>query len=562
MATNSAKGSILFKILIALLFIALVFVITIPADIWKEEELEQASAQYNMTSIYEAEKFYYRMTKEFTTDKDKLLSVIREDSTLKQVQQLVHHTQDLKTELDVYLNNPYLKSLLIIDQNITTISEDVEKNARWFAINDDIATRADGLSLKLQSFNNDLNYPNYIGTTNILDTLYQLRRDLSDYNLQTAASRCAELTEKLNTFVSDVEFENFETEWSQLFVELTSFRKDVDQIEDISQQTSVAARIREFSGLIEENVQAIGTINISESISAAESSSTKLAGLYDTFLQDYIVTSKRALYRLALEDSMVLYINEKNFTSIGNNQPYVLGITEDSSDIKVESPMLVDELLEKVRPLAETVSTFDFVQHYIAYLDTIKSIHNKGMGIKKLMRRNIDVTVKNKEIEERINNYQNSSEFNAANDLITFVELVGSSRSFSDLKNSVESSRNAVSIFDQLYSGNKFNNIDSLNTSILADLEEYNTILSNIRRLPRGVEKFDNEPSQVNEILANMKKQSSSSNSEHLKGIQAKLEEALLFASEGKSERVYVVFEKNQQNYGYVNRSEKSWEEE
>ena len=253
MATKSAKGSILFKILIVVLIAALIFVILTPAKIWEQEKIEKTSAEYNMTSIYEAEKFYYRMTKQYTTDKEILLTTIREDSTLKQVQQLVNHTQDLKNELDNFLNTPILHGLLNINQNITTMSEDLVKNKRWFKVNEDIGTQADGLNLKLLAFDNDLNYPNYGETVNILDTLYQLRRDLSDYNLQIAASRCADLSSRLNSYLPNVEFESLKTEWSQLFTELTTFRKDVDAT-DISKQTSVAARIREFSGNVEESV--------------------------------------------------------------------------------------------------------------------------------------------------------------------------------------------------------------------------------------------------------------------------------------------------------------------
>jgi len=561
MATNSAKGSILFKMIIVVLAIALIFVILKPADIWEQEKLEKTSEQYNMTSIYEAEKFYHRMTKQFTTDKEKLLSVISEDSTLKQVQQLVNHTQDLKTELDAYLNIPMLKSLLIINQNVATIADDITKNGRWFSVNDEFTDKAESINLKLMAFRNDLNYPNYIVVTRSLDTLYQLRRDLSDYNLQTAASSCTDLSSRINSYLPNVEFDNFKTEWAQLFTELSSFRKEVDE-SDISQQTSVAARIREFSENVDENVQIIGQIDQATNIQNAESSNQTLGNLYNTFLSDYIVTSKRALYRLSLEDSMVLYISSENFVSPGNGQPFVLGISPDSSDIKVESPVLVDELLDKIRPFAQTISTFDFVPHYANYLDSLNSIHQKGMGIKTLLRRNIDITVKNKEIEERINKYQSSSEYNASNDLTSFVEMVGSTRSYSALKDGLEKARNAVGIFSQIYGGNQFANIDSLNTSIKADIEEYNSILSNIRRLPRGVNKFENESDQLDQIVSDLKTQTASTNSEELNKIQAQLEEALLFATEGKSIRVFGVFKKSQANYGYVNRSEKSWEEE
>ncbi len=375
MATQS-KGSILYKIIILVLIVGLILVILIPAKIWKQEKQEMKSAQFNMESIYEAEKFYHRLTNTYTTDQEQLLSVIGQDSTLKQAQQLVNHTQNLKNLLDSYQNIPYLNNLLIVDQNLSTISNDLNSNERWFKSREDIQSQAEKLNQELRTLNSDLEFPNYVETANILDTLYQLRRDLSDYNLQTAASRCADLSERLNGLLPNVELDNLQAKWAQLFKDLTTFRKDLDAT-DISKQTSVAARIREFSLTIDENMQLLKSINKAENTKKAEEISHLLSEQYNTFLQDFVITSKRALYKLAKEDSMVLYISKNNFISPVNGQPYVLGITPDSSDIKVESPMLLDELLAMIEADAGTISTFDFIPHYMAYLDTLKSIHQK-----------------------------------------------------------------------------------------------------------------------------------------------------------------------------------------
>jgi len=90
MAKNDGKGSILLKLLIVLLAVVLIAVIIIPAQIWEQETNEIEVAHGNMTSIYEAERFYHRLNKSFTTDPAELLMVVRQDSSLQQLQEVVN----------------------------------------------------------------------------------------------------------------------------------------------------------------------------------------------------------------------------------------------------------------------------------------------------------------------------------------------------------------------------------------------------------------------------------------------------------------------------------------
>ncbi|HHM01677.1 MAG TPA: hypothetical protein ENJ15_01595, partial [Caldithrix abyssi] len=103
MAKVSEKGSPLFVLLIILLSVALVIVITVPQKIWDTEKLEKTQAEYNMNSIYQAEKFYHRLTKKYTTDTDVLLNTLAQDSTLKMAEKLVHYTNELRKLLNDYL---------------------------------------------------------------------------------------------------------------------------------------------------------------------------------------------------------------------------------------------------------------------------------------------------------------------------------------------------------------------------------------------------------------------------------------------------------------------------
>ena len=158
--------------------------------------------------------------------------------------------------------------------------------------------------------------------------------------------------------------------------------------------------------------------------------------------------------------------------------------------------------------------------------------------------------------------YVDGSEYKAAMELKDFVKVADSSQSYSELKETIDKARNAVGIFEQVYGGNLFANVDSIYKDIVNNLNEYNDILSEIRRLPKGIEQFEHEGDQLNAVISKIKEKTSSNNPEDLLNIQSQLGDALLFASEGKKERRYLVFEKSIENFGYVYKGTKSWEEE
>ncbi|RMH63028.1 MAG: hypothetical protein D6677_08405 [Calditrichaeota bacterium] len=561
MATKSGKGSPLFILLIVLLSAALIIVLTVPTQIWEKEKLDKEQAQYNMSSIYEAEKFYHRFTKHYTTEPDTLLSFLAKDSTLKHAEKLVRYTNELRDLVDEYMNIPFVKSLLAISQNINSITEDLENNKRYFKMNGDILNEADQLNLSLQVFHNDIKLPNFVSVVTTLDSIYQLRRDLSDYNLQTAATMFSQMTQSVNTGLSNVEMDNFNEQWGPLTARIETFAKTVIN-SPISKVTSTGDRIRDFNGTVNKNLDIISRTDINANVSHANDVQTRLENAYQTYLKDFIVTNRTAQYRLAEQDSQVLYLKKENFFSPVNQQPYLLMIDADSADVKVESPVLLEDLQNMVRPVADEVKGLTFTAPFGAYADSLKSIMNKALGIKKKIRRNIDITIKNKELEEVVGKYNNSSEYGAFGNLKHFVDVAGRSNSFSDITTASEDGRNALSIFRQLYGDKLFNNIDSIHTQIRGHLEEYNAILGRIRRLPRGVTNFEKDLAGLDALVEQMKSAQSSVDLNQLDQLQKKLEEAIIFSKEGKTLPVYGIFETTIKNFGYIYKNVKSWEEE
>ncbi len=560
MARSSGKGSILYKILIVVLIGALIAVIKIPDSIWEEEALEQEQSRYNMSSIYEAEKYFSRLTGSFTTDIDTLLQVVKNDSAIHQNQKIVDYTIQLMNQIDNYLSIPTIDGFVKVYQNIDNIKDDLEANERYFRADESILNEASELRLQLSEFENDVAYPNLAVAVHSLDSLHQLRRDLSDYNLQTAASRAKDNVTHLNPYLPSVNWTNFESEWTTLDNRLAAFNDRVDNSE-VSQFTSVADRIKDFAADVTSGLQTIKKANSTEDLSRAEELRESLEKTYQQFLADFIVTSRSAMYRLSESDSMILTLTKEKFSSPVSGKLYLIEIDEDGKDVKVESPLLLDDLKEKVKPVVDEVTGFGFLNAFFTYHDTLEAIYQKGLDIKGELRRNIEITVKNKEIEEKINKFLQSSEYTAAADLRNFVNVYNNSNSFSELEKAVENARNSIIIFEQLYGGNLFDNIDSLHTGIQNDLTDFNGLLADLRRLPRGVEPFDAEKEQLETLLADIKQPSGAVSTEKFKSLQAQLEDAFRFAEEGKKITVMGVFKKTIQNMGYVHKNTKSWEE-
>ncbi len=560
MAKVSDKGSPLFVLLIILFSIALVIVITVPQKIWDTEKLEKTQAEYNMNSIYEAEKFYHRLTKKYTTNTDTLLNTLAQDSTLKMAEKLVQYTTRLRKLFVEYLDLPYVDALLTISQNINRISDDLTSNKRYFKMVEDILNESEQLNLNLQVFHNDVKLPNYVAAVMALDSIYQLQRDLSDYNLQTAAMRLSQLTANVNSHLSDVEVDGFEEQWKDLTRRISSFVRKVNASK-VAKFTSTADRIKDFNAAVNNALQKIARLNKQDNVNKANEVQAKIDAAYQTFLKDFIVTNRTAQYRLAEQDSQVLYISRENFISPINGEPYVIMIDDDSADVKVESPVLLKELQEKVKPIAREVAGFTFLAPFGAYADTLATIHKKALDIKKRIRRNIEVTIKNKEIEENFGKYRESIEYGAYKDIMHFIDVAQSSQSFSDITSASEEGRNAISIFKQIYGENLFNNIDSIHARIKADLEEYNTILAKIRRLPRGVENFEKDIADLDALIAQIKEAKSTTDVAKLSDLQKQLEELILFAADGITIPQYYVFKKSIKNVGYIYKNTRSWEE-
>lgn len=560
MAKGDEKGSIVLKIVILFLSLVLLAVILIPGKIWDQEALEKKITQANMMSIYESEKFFKRMKGYYTSDPGELIRTIRQDTSILKQQKVVNYTKKLTTELDSYQRIAYIKGILQIDQNIRNIITDLESNRRYLKSIEDIKNESEDIRLKLTEINNSAQFSKYNIAAANLDSLVQLRRDLSDFSLQTCASRSFMLTTKIQTMLSDLNIQGVKAAWLPLSQRLEEFVKQVNRSE-LTQQTSVADRVKDFTRDVNRALAAIEATNISKDINAAKSINANIEQLYQQFLTDFIITGKRALYRLSDSDSMVLHITEANFYSPVTHEMYKIIIDTGNTAVKIESPILLNEFKAKAQLVTKDIKSLPILPAYKEYIEKVAFLKDKGMRVRKELKKNTDIFIKYKELEEFLKNFDNLKVIEAYNNFNAFVETANNTESYSDLNLKVENSLNASRIFNQAYSENVFGNLDTLHAELIGYLNEFNQLMRSERRLPEGITNFDQDISQINDLSSRIKNIASPGLIDHLVEIESSLSELFLFAEEGLDVSTYVFFKKRLETEGYIFKDIKSWEE-
>jgi ABC-type phosphate transport system auxiliary subunit len=562
MAKNEGKGSILLKILILFLIIIVYLTITIPKGIWSEEKQELYAAYDNMSGLYEAQKLFFRLTQTYTADLDLMLSTIKSDSTLYKKEAVVKHTTQLKNNLDRYRKNTYSKNLLSLGKNIHNIIGDFDNknNRRNMKIVEELLNRGDQLKLRLLELVHHSQHAVFFSTVAYLDSVSQLRRDLSDYTLQVGAQRAVYLTDSLRSLLQTVNLEKLETDWKSLAADIIPFTKEV-RFSDIAKQSSVGDRILDFATNVNETFAVLKDVKISAEIDNANKINGNLNQLYEKFLNDFVITSKYAEYNLSYSDSLLLNLSKSNFNSPINGEPYKILISPDSLSVRVESPVLLSELKGKVAPISERLSSTGIDSVFDAYSLYLKTIVEKSADIRKKIRKNTDVFMKYKEIEGIVQQYDEISVYSANKSLKTLMQTAEKCQSYGNLTTHIEEALNGVRIFEQAYTDNFFGNLDSLHQDVVKEMVEFNKLLASVRRLPRGVENFDSDIELLSANLQNIKNLSSAGLTQTLQTAASELGTALTFANEGSGEAVYGVFEKQIINPGYIANGGKSWEE-
>ncbi len=400
MSSQQPKGSVLLKLAIVIMVVVLVLVIIVPGEIWTDEAKAERDCRINMISLYEAHAYYYKLKNHYAYDMNDLILTIQNDSSLMLRQRIVNHTNRLKNSMESYLQSTMVDNLNKISSNIKNIIDDFEQNERYFRSQDqeilDKKIFATGQELKLKLSSLRGNFESYRLSIVALDTLWQLRRDLADFPLQTSARQAGNLAQAINEQLPNINFDAMTSIWNPLSQEITTFLNVVNSVEKLKSTTTVADRVADFQGEIDAGFSAILSKSIGSEIQESQEKLADMNAVYQEFLGDYLVTNNFAQFALSETDSLMINLNENNFYAPFKKKPYVIALG-DSLDIRVEDPTLLDKLKEMTSPDVEKIRNMPFMQPMLTYAQTLDSIKTYYMMVKQNYRRNIEVTIKTKE---------------------------------------------------------------------------------------------------------------------------------------------------------------------
>ena len=565
MSKNGPVLTVILNLLIVILIAGLIAVILIPGKIWDQEAKDRERARNNMSSIYEAERYYHLITNNYTTDPGELLNMVHGDSALLIRQQVVNYTRALVGHVDSYSKITLIKTLSEINQNFTNIVDDLDANEIYLKVDPKILEESKALIVDLKGAYAS-GFDDLRTALHMLDSLSQLRRDFSDYSLQTDAAKSLSLIDTINTLLNGIDMNAVYDVWEPLSKRLADFSKKVNR-SVIKENTSVADRVKNFRQKIDDAFKAMKKANKEADINKAHEISASIKSLYDEFLTKFIVTSKKALYALSVEDSLIISLTQDDFYSPveltpGEKQAYKIIINEDSSAVKVESPLLLEDLREKTMPAVELINNLSILPKYKAYFDSLNSILEKSLEIKTKLKRNPDIFFKHKEVEALIKKYSDISLYSAYQDLNKLAEEAPKTESYSDLKSDIENALSGDRLFKQAYGDNFFGNLDSLHLDLTKALKDYDSLMTKVRRLPRGIVNFENDITALDNVLEQIKNPGNKDElNSSLSSLEKILGDAFIFAEEGKSIPAYGIFSRKIENFGYIYKDSKSWEE-
>jgi competence protein ComGC len=558
MASQDSKGSLILKIVIVLLVVAMVIAIKLPGQIWQEEDKIRDTSRGNMATLYEAQRYFYSLKGVFSNNEDELIATIQNDSALSKRQLVVNHTTRLKDAMEKFLNTSVVQNLYAISSNIKSVEDDLNANKRFFKTIEEIDREAEELKMQIHTFRSAADFENYALVMTALDSMWQLRRDLTDYSLQSAARYAHSFSKEISETVSSINFNDL----NQVWVPISNRTSDLMEAvlgSKLKSLTSVADRVADFQRDASEGFTYFINNKTSASLNEVAAASEDLSGVYNEFLSDFLITEEYAQYALSESDSLLINISKNSFYTPDKNLAYIMK-SGDSLRFRVEDPTLLEDLKSKASSESARIGDLPFMNAFSNYEKQIEAIKEYYPQVKAKYRRNIDIMIKSKELEAAIEELPESAAYDAYLKEKSYVQLVPMSDSYSAIKEEVESALISTGAFKQIYSDNFFGTLDTIHIEIINQMNEYNELLSEIRRNEYSFETHINALSTALEQIKSVPKESVLS---ELQDIEQNLKDLYLFASEGKEQSVYGVFNTRIVNYGKIfgSTGQKSWEE-
>ncbi|MBN2366302.1 MAG: hypothetical protein EH225_10115 [Calditrichaeota bacterium] len=564
MAAKGSKGSIILEILIVLMALLLVAVIIVPNQIWKEEEKITQTCRNNLTSLYEAERFYYQHNNVYTDSLSKMLAFVQSDSGLNKRQTLVSLTNSFTQILDNILSVPSVNNISVISTAQFEITGDLVGNERYFRKYEGVTETSREIIRDLNRIDSSASFPNFSKVKLFVDTLRYLKESVSDYSLQDAILRAINAVDSMKLYYPKIEREAFDQFWDEEYRKISTFISEI-RATDISKVSTVPDRLRKFIDQINSKVQDLNTSNIQSDIEKLEVERKNLDELHQKFLSPefFMLTKRKSLTKLIETDSLLINLSQDNFICPDAETVYIIDTTQ--ARLIVECPNLLDYFHQKfqknIEPIRD-IQLYNQIRQIDAIFDSTRIVLDED---RQLLRRYTDVLLMVKELLVEMDQLSNAFFYRYAKETIDFIDLIDREKQLSILKPAIE---NILNPLDTLGTRTRTRDVADLEKQLnyfRGKLEKIDSTISEMR-LPSSIRRRvvdTSEPFQaVFDVVTEMKNSFNPELGEKFHEVSKELEKTLLNALEGQSERVYVIFSKQHINHGYIDSGEKSWEEE
>ena len=571
MATKG-NGSIILKILVGVLAFVLYQVLTIPGQIWSEENEVTEVSRANMNSVYEAQRYFYSKNNRYVhaDSMEQLVAFLNQEQGLKSRRQAGVLTNKLNDAIRGVLAIPTLQSILPVSQSLYEINGDLIFNTRYFQKYDNIISQKETLSENLAQFDNSLDFPVFNDVKLYVDSLNTLSDRINEYTISESATMAKRYVDTLGTMMNGIERDKVSSFWNDQYNAIGSFAGDILR-SDLVKVTSVGDRLNKFIDRINGSMSAFAAADPGQDGSVLRQQASAIDNLIAEFAspENEVVAQTNGLLQLSETDSILVKFSEKNFydpDKFDGEQRYIVAFKENSPRLTIESPNLMDQFADKLTSITAPIKNLSILPHIanidsamdstITYMDNIKTEFK--------LNKYDDVILDMKEVMAEMKDFNNQLSYRYAKRFGDFVNAIETERKLSVLKPMIEDVLNPMDTLATRIENRDFSDIEKRVSYLGNKVARLDSVVAASKipsRIKSQIPAFLPTFEQVNPVLTALKGAGTSQEASDLRSASKVIGDETTTLINGVNEKLYMVFNKRHENHGYIENGVKSWEE-
>ncbi|RMI24929.1 MAG: hypothetical protein D6681_01825, partial [Calditrichaeota bacterium] len=449
-------------------------------------------------------------------------------------------------------------------------------NTRYFRKYDtgNLLIQKDEIMHDLLAWESSSDFPNFVRAKTYADSLSQLRERMNEYTLQNASLHAQRYLDSLLISVQQLEANNelaaVNAFWNAEYQKILGFIKDIKRT-DVVKVSSVADRLKKFIDRINSALKTLDQADLQQNIAELEQERAALENLRTTFLRpdNFMLTQSYGLLQLNETDSILVKFTEENLTcpdTLDGIQRYIVAFKEGSADLTVECPNLLNRLHEQLVSLTSPLQQLSLYDHGAKIRASLDSTLAFMEDIKRRYKLNKyqDILLEMKEIDADF--HQGLDKvllYRYITDLKNFVDTVQTEKKLSVLKPLIEDILNPMDTLAARIERGDLHDLEEKLNQFGQRIQKLDSIVAATpipARIKRQIPQFYPQYEQVFSVVEEMKASFDPREAQALSEARPQIEQALLDALNGYSQRRYVIFAQKHINHGYIHNGEKSWE--